>query len=108
MGIGSVGCFRTLLQPQFMGNIPCVLFNDGFMGIGENHQFIGCGGSALLRFEILADGFAQHRMSQIFLPVQNVPYGGCTPAVGVCNLAVSAIFRKISGGMSRRYQYLFR
>ena len=36
MGIGSVGCFRTLLQPQFMGNIPCVLVDDGFMRIPDD------------------------------------------------------------------------
>ena len=41
--------------------------DDGFMRIGKNHQLVRRCGSALLGLEVLADGFAQHSMTEIFL-----------------------------------------
>ena len=41
------------------------------MRIGENHQLVRRCGSALLGLEVLADGFAQHSMTEIFLPIKD-------------------------------------
>ena len=65
------------------------------MRVGENHQLVWCCGSALLGFEILTDGFAQHSMTEIFLPIKDVANGGCAPSVGVCHILVPTILRLI-------------
>ena len=77
------------------------------MRIGENHQLVRRCGSALLGLEVLADGFAQHGMTEVFLPVEDIADGGGVPAVRVCNFLVTAILRLIHGSVGRRYQHLF-
>ena len=77
------------------------------MRIGENHQLVRRCGSALLGLEVLADGFAQHGMTEVFLPVEDIADGGGVPAVRVCNFLVAAVLRLIHGSVGRRYQHLF-
>ena len=77
------------------------------MRIGENHQLVRRCGSALLHLEVLADGFAQHGMTEVFLPVQNIADGGCAPTAGVYRRFVPAIFGRILCRIRRRYQHLF-
>ena len=95
VGVGAVRHSRLFLRADLSGNIPCVLVDDGFMRIGKNHQLVRRCGSALLGLEVLADGFAQHSMTEIFLPIKDVANGGCTPSVRVCHILVSAILRLI-------------
>ena len=77
------------------------------MRIWENHQLVRRCGSALLGLEVLADGFAQHGMTEVFLPVEDIADGGGVPAVRVCNFLVTAVIRLIHGSVGRRYQHLF-
>ena len=83
------------------------LYVSGFVGIGEYHQFFRRCGSALLCFEVFADRFAQHGMTEIFLPVQNIAYGGSVPTIRVYDGSVSAIFGRILCRICRGYQHLF-
>lgn len=107
MGIRSVCRSRLFLNTEFSRHVPCVRVYDGFVGVGENHQLVRSCGSALLRLEVLADGFAQHGMTEVFLPVQNIADGGCAPTAGVYQCFVPAIFGRILCRIRRRYQYLF-
>ena len=77
------------------------------MRIGENHQLVRRCGSALLGLEVLADGFAQHGMTEVFLPVEDIADGGGILAVRGCNFLVVAVLRLIHGSVGRRYQHLF-
>ena len=99
VGISTVSHSRLFVKAYLSGNIPCILVNNRFVGIGENHQLVRCCCSALLGFEILTDGFAQHGMTKIFLPVQNVANGGGVPLVRICNFNVSAVFGEMLGGI---------
>ena len=108
VGICSVRHSGLFLHTDFSCNIPCVLVNDGFMGIREYHQLVRRCGSALLRLEVLADGLAQHGMTEVFLPVKDIANGGCVPAAGVFHTFVSAILRIVQGGIRCRYQHLLR
>ena len=107
MGISSVCGSRFCTNTELLGNVPCVLVNDGFVGIGEYHQFFRRCGSALLCLEVLTDGFAQHGMTEIFLPVQNMTNRICVPTVRVAEAPVSAIFGEILCRICRWYQHLF-
>jgi len=78
------------------------------MGIREYHQLVRRCGSALLRLEVLADGLAQHGMTEVFLPVKDIANRSCVPAAGVFHTFVSAILRIVQGGIRCRYQHLFR
>ena len=71
------------------------LVDDSFMRVGKNHQLVRRCGSALLGFEVLADGLAQHSMTEIFLPIKDIANGGCAPSVGVCHILVPTILRLI-------------
>ena len=75
------------------------MVDDGFMRIGKNHQLVRRCGSALLGLEVLADGFAQHSMTEVFLPVEDIADGGGVPAVRVCNFLVAAVLRLIHGSV---------
>ena len=108
MGVSSICRFRLFLGTELLCNIPCVLVNDSFVRIGKYHQLISGGSSALLRLEVFADGFTQHGMTEIFLPVKDISHGGCTPTIGVYHFLVSAILRRSLGGISSRYQNLIR
>ena len=99
MGVGAIRNSRLFLRAYLSGNIPCVLVDDGFMRIGENHQLVRRCGSALLGLEVLADGFAQHSMTEIFLPVEDIADGGGILAVRVCNFLVAAVLRLIHGSV---------
>ena len=108
MGICSVRHSGLFLHTDFSGNIPSVLVNDGFVCVGEYHQLVRRCGSALLRLEVLTDGFAQHGMTEVFLPVKDIANRSCVPAAGVFHTFVSAILRIVQGGIRCRYQHLLR
>ena len=108
MGICSVRHSGLFLHTDFSCNIPSVLVNDGFVCVGEYHQLVRRCGSALLCLEVFADRFAQHGMTEIFLPVKDIANCGCVPSVGVCHTFVSAILRIVQGGIRCRYQHLLR
>lgn len=108
VGVSAICGSRLFLRAHSACNIPSVLVNDSFVRIGEYHQFISGGRSALLRLEVLADGFTQHGMTEIFLPVKDIANGSSTPSVGVCVILISAILRRGLGSIGRWYQHLLR
>ena len=98
--MAALGRFRSRFsQPQLVGNVPGILVYNGLMGIGEDHQLIGSSSPALFGLEVLTDRLAQHRMPQVFLPVQDVAHSGGRPTVRVCHFVVSAIFGEVLGSI---------